>query len=1475
MPEVADFFDLVLSSEMDFSEPPIRNLCSLIFNILDHRPEDSLVVLSHDGPTYIELSLKRLRFIVFSLFSEFEAKGIEPGQTVLLANISGNNELFLAIQFAALTAYGVRVLMPMFMESKELDGWIKSTHCTVVLIPENEISSLNHHENEKSVLTRIKKIVLENNCSCYDSVDGFCLKKLLFQDMPDGYYSSNPLIKKILASSDENTEALMISTSGTSGRSKLVVYEQGAYIRNCMSWQEAGFYRSDRLGGRGFTPLFAHTMGIRAFINALWTGIPVCLINTEWFEEKPETVRYFMLKMKPEHVTGGPAVYNLLLELMRNFPELKESMARNFKVLISSGAPINSKTVREIESVFGIRMQNAYGTTETQQALTTLLFDHPTAREMDSLGVPLPGISIGLKVVSGEPGLYRFFIKSPFGMKMAPAKSGESSGCPPYYFETGDIIRFEDNKIYYVGRENKDFFKDGFGVKIPLAIIQDYYTRLFDLAGHISFYPVQGKPGLAALIFIDNQQIPPGKVTDRTLINSYLDLITETNTRLFNTLEPFEVRHRFITRFVLLNGPPPRTVKGGVSQYKIDMEHGELVVNLTDPLSPDRSVQDVRSIINITNTYTRQHNPYIGDLLYASGLDYTYHRAQKDSLFAWQEGKEIEVLDMAGGYGINLTGHNNPLIKAAITGFLDRDEIAVSDQGSIQKYAGMLAEELNLMVGEITGGSYYTFFGSSGSEAVETALHHALFEWRKELEKIEHQQFMQFGDGAARLLREVWNENKKILKETPVKVIALKSGFHGHTAAARSVLGNLKKREAFLNILGITPLFVDDLSDLREEELRLGIGDSFISLGKVEFKDGEYLKKQFNHSTIIAAIAEPVIGEGGVRVVDREFLLKLSGYSFPLIMDEIQCGLGRCGSFIASEGLPADYYLFAKALGGNLEKISAVLINKNRFKTEFGEYYTSTFSNGGLAARVALETLSLIKNDHIPDKAAEMGKIMREKLEDIQKEFPGFISEITGKGLMIGIRLRNFYDSDSIFLRILSSQERLGLFCSSYMLKVHRIRILPTVSAPDTLRIEPSAYITLEEIGHFAEALRDLAEKITRRKIYELFRPLMDGDVFQDNKGKPLANGAMYSLIDKPLPGSVHVALIVHFAYPVQELRIFDPDLCRASDTGLRILFNRMQILLEMKPFKLFSRNICTGRIHFSMIAVPADVAELERMHRQNKREKVIFRIQDAVDQAARNGARVIGLGGYTSILTNDGALVVEPAGTKVVTGNTLTAASGIRNLADEIIKRFEPNRKKVLAVVGASGNIGSIITEGLLSSGIRFDRVFLFGRNRARLEKIHEYLENHVVPGGQIALDISTDLAEIRLCNIVIAATNTNDPVLFAHHFNPAEEVIISDLSIPGAISKDVKEMPNTIDLPFASFIQLPDDPDLVVSSHTPRGTVFCCAAEAILCGLEDTGLILKGRISMETIEEMTRLALKHHFFDSRMPATTYKVRY
>jgi predicted amino acid dehydrogenase len=309
-----------------------------------------------------------------------------------------------------------------------------------------------------------------------------------------------------------------------------------------------------------------------------------------------------------------------------------------------------------------------------------------------------------------------------------------------------------------------------------------------------------------------------------------------------------------------------------------------------------------------------------------------------------------------------------------------------------------------------------------------------------------------------------------------------------------------------------------------------------------------------------------------------------------------------------------------------------------------------------------------------------------------------------------------------------------------------------------------------------------------------------------------------------------------------------------------------------MKPFVLVQKNLFQGKIHFSFILVPVDSAELERLNKQNKRKKIIRKIQEAANMAGKMGVKVLSLGAYTSILSNNGLALVEPENTKIVTGNTLTAVSGIHRLIEQIKLNDIFNGNNILGIVGASGNIGSIIAMGLLESNTSFEKVYLIGRNKNKLSKTLNEIERTSINGNKPKIEIATKLSLLKNCNIIIVASNTNDPIIHEHHISKKTPVIISDLSIPAAISKEVTLLSNIINIAFASYIHLPKDPEFKISSHTPRGAVFCCVAEAILYGLEPIDIELKGKITRNGINSIRKLADKYGFFDNMGTVKTYK---
>lgn len=570
-------FDHVISSSQPIGNPIVPNIAALIFQRLPHRDEDSFILLSHIDDTYVTVSLPRLRFVVSSLYKEFQEKNIKPGDTVLLVTLSVNTEVYTVLLFFALVSYGVRVLFPLFVETAALDIWVKRTHCSVVIIPEKEVLSLRGYDRQKQVISDIRAIAQNNSLQVYDVTRDFHLHDLVHQALPQYEFLQDSLVQRCLQDTGMSTESVIFTTSGSSGVSKLVLYQQGAFLRSCQSWQESGMYSAERLGGRSFLDIIPHTMSARALFNALWTGHAACIVNTEWIKQRPQIIFRFLVQMKPQVMTLPPASFKLILEMVALAPEVKTLAFSELRTVVSTAAPFSPATAEEMKKQFGLYLHNAYGTTETQQVLTTLLceaFELQLPEVM--LGRPLAGVTVGLRKF--DEGLYQMFVKSPFGHSCILG----TQPCPAEgFFYTGDIVRVvHDNVLVFVGREQKDFFKSGYGAKVPLSYLKRYYKDLYTMVNHIEFYAFETfhfSFGIAALIFVTEPQLSTGRITDKRTIQKYSSTINRINRQLMQILEPFEYDHQLITRFLLINSPVTYTMKGTVSGSSIQTRfHAEI-----------------------------------------------------------------------------------------------------------------------------------------------------------------------------------------------------------------------------------------------------------------------------------------------------------------------------------------------------------------------------------------------------------------------------------------------------------------------------------------------------------------------------------------------------------------------------------------------------------------------------------------------------------------------------------------------------------------------------------------------------------------------------------------------------------------------------------------------------------------------------------------------------------------------------------
>jgi acetylornithine/succinyldiaminopimelate/putrescine aminotransferase len=196
------------------------------------------------------------------------------------------------------------------------------------------------------------------------------------------------------------------------------------------------------------------------------------------------------------------------------------------------------------------------------------------------------------------------------------------------------------------------------------------------------------------------------------------------------------------------------------------------------------------------------------------------------------------------------------------------------------------------------------------------------------------------------------------------------------------------------------------------------------------------------------------------------------------IVDEIQSGMGRSGAFFASShiGLQGDYYTMAKSLGGGIAKAGLTLVRGSLYRRDFELVHSSTYAKDSFSTLIAAKTVDLLEADggRAYRQAAERGDQLMTMLRGLRDEFGTVVKDVRGRGMMVGLEFHDQSASSSDIIREQAQAGLLGYLFSGYLLRAHSIRIFPTASATNTLRFEPSVYLTDAEIAHAESGLRAL-----------------------------------------------------------------------------------------------------------------------------------------------------------------------------------------------------------------------------------------------------------------------------------------------------------------------------------------------------------------------------------------------------------------
>ncbi len=347
-----------------------------------------------------------------------------------------------------------------------------------------------------------------------------------------------------------------------------------------------------------------------------------------------------------------------------------------------------------------------------------------------------------------------------------------------------------------------------------------------------------------------------------------------------------------------------------------------------------------------------------------------------------------EYIDVLAGIAVNNVGHCHPAVVEAIR--VQAGKLMHTSNFFTTRPQVELAQKLV----EISNHDR-AFFCNSGTEAVE---------------------------GALKIVKRYANKTGK-----KGNVISFSGAFHGRTLGALA-MGQEKYQQGFEPMLqGFT---------------------------QVPFNDIKAVEEAINDDTV-AVFIEPIQGEGGVHVADKEFMTELSSLCMEhkalLVFDEIQCGVGRTGSFFAYEkyDVVPDVITMAKGLGGGFP-VGAILATEEAAGViEYGKHGT-TFGGNPLACQACLATIDAIFEEGMLAKAEENGKWLRERIRMEMPAEPG-ITEVRGMGLMVGVQL--------------------GFAGSGVALRMLEKGVIANVTATNAVRLVPSLNISREDLDTVVDVM--------------------------------------------------------------------------------------------------------------------------------------------------------------------------------------------------------------------------------------------------------------------------------------------------------------------------------------------------------------------------------------------------------------------
>lgn len=245
----------------------------------------------------------------------------------------------------------------------------------------------------------------------------------------------------------------------------------------------------------------------------------------------------------------------------------------------------------------------------------------------------------------------------------------------------------------------------------------------------------------------------------------------------------------------------------------------------------------------------------------------------------------------------------------------------------------------------------------------------------------------------------------------------------------------------------------------------------------------------------------------------------------------------------------------------------------------------------------------------------------------------------------------------------------------------------------------------------------------------------------------------------------------------------------------------------------------------------------------------VYSRILECIEIAHREGAELIGLGAFTSVVGDGGLTIAKSSPIPVTTGNSYTVATAIQGAMQACRLIGVDTSKAVLAVVGATGSIGKTCAQVMAPE---FGRTVLVGRDLERTEAVAQS-----VPRSSA----TTSVESLREADCVISVTSSDSAVIQPHHLKPG--CVVCDVARPRDVSVRVGKERKDVLVIEGGVVRVPGKPEFNFYFGFPPATAYACMSETMMLALEGRAesFTLGKDVSVSQVEETTRLAQKHGF--------------